>query len=30
MRLWLLGELRSPEFTRQVRTWIEYDPAPPY
>jgi transcriptional regulator GlxA family with amidase domain len=30
MSLWLLGELRSPEFSRQVRHWIEYDPAPPY
>ena len=30
MSLWLLGELRSPDFSRQVRTWIEYDPAPPY
>ena len=30
MSLWLLGELRSPEFSRQVRDWIEYDPAPPY
>ena len=30
MSLWLLGELRSPEFSRQVRDGIEYDPAPPY
>lgn len=30
MSLWLLGELRSPAFSRQVREWIEYDPAPPY
>ena len=30
MSLWLLGELRSPEFSRQVRDWIEYHPAPPY
>ncbi len=30
MSLWLLGELRSPAFSRQVRDWIEYDPAPPY
>lgn len=30
MSLWLLGELRSPAFSRQVRDWIEYHPAPPY
>lgn len=30
MSLWLLGELRSPEFSRRVHDWIEYDPAPPY
>ena len=30
MSLWLLGELRSPEFSRLVRDAIEYDPAPPY
>ena len=30
MSLWLLGELRSPEFSRLVRDGIEYDPAPPY
>jgi transcriptional regulator GlxA family with amidase domain len=30
MSLWLLGELRSPDFSRQIRQWIEYDPAPPY
>jgi transcriptional regulator GlxA family with amidase domain len=30
MSLWLLGELRSPAFSRRVRDWIEYDPAPPY
>jgi transcriptional regulator GlxA family with amidase domain len=30
MSLWLLGELRGPAFSRQVRDWIEYHPAPPY
>jgi transcriptional regulator GlxA family with amidase domain len=30
MSLWLLGELVSPDFSRQVRRNIEYDPAPPY
>src|SRR5262249_24447630 len=30
MSLWLLGELRDPDFARLVRRWIAYDPAPPY
>jgi transcriptional regulator GlxA family with amidase domain len=30
MSLWLVGEVVSPEFAREVRRDIEYDPAPPY
>ena len=30
MSLWLLGELYSPAFARQVQQGIEYFPAPPY
>jgi transcriptional regulator GlxA family with amidase domain len=30
MALWLVGQLRSPDFARQVQRYIQYDPAPPY
>tara|TARA_R110002124_G_scaffold143637_1_gene308435 strand:+ start:1205 stop:1804 length:600 start_codon:yes stop_codon:yes gene_type:complete len=30
MSLWLLGQLKSPEFARFVQKGIEYFPAPPY
>ena len=30
MALWLVGELYSPTFARQVQHGIEYYPAPPY
>jgi transcriptional regulator GlxA family with amidase domain len=30
MTLWLLGQLTSPAFARQVQADIEYFPAPPY
>lgn len=30
MALWLIGQIHTPEFARQVQRWIEYDPAPPY
>ncbi len=30
MALWLLGEIKSPAFTRQVQQHIEYFPEPPY
>jgi transcriptional regulator GlxA family with amidase domain len=30
MALWLVGQLHSPAFARQVQAWIEYNPAPPY
>lgn len=30
MALWVLGQLRDPEFAREVQRYIEYDPAPPY
>ena len=30
MSLWLVGQLRGPEFARTVQKMIEYDPAPPY
>jgi transcriptional regulator GlxA family with amidase domain len=30
MALWLVGQLRDPDFARTVQRWIEYDPAPPY
>lgn len=30
MALWLVGQLHSPEFSRQVRRYIQYEPEPPY
>jgi transcriptional regulator GlxA family with amidase domain len=30
MTLWLLGQLTSPAFAREVQADIEYFPAPPY
>jgi transcriptional regulator GlxA family with amidase domain len=30
MALWLVGQLRGPDFARTVQRGIEYDPAPPY
>ena len=30
MALWLLGQLESPAFARQIQHYIEYHPAPPY
>ena len=30
MALWLLGQLRTPDLSREVRRYIEYSPAPPY
>jgi transcriptional regulator GlxA family with amidase domain len=30
MALWLLGQLHEPEHARQVRKFLQYDPAPPY
>lgn len=30
MALWLVGQLESPAFARQVQHYIEYNPAPPY
>lgn len=30
MALWLVGQLESPAFARQVQHYIEYYPAPPY
>lgn len=30
MALWLLGQVTSPAFARQVQAHIEYFPAPPY
>jgi transcriptional regulator GlxA family with amidase domain len=30
MALWLVGQLRGPDFARHVQHYIEYDPAPPY
>ncbi|NNL65067.1 MAG: DJ-1/PfpI family protein [Myxococcales bacterium] len=30
MALWLVGQLFSPDFARQVQRAMEYDPAPPY
>jgi transcriptional regulator GlxA family with amidase domain len=30
MALWLIGQLHEPEHARQVRKFIQYDPAPPY
>ncbi|MCP4024029.1 MAG: DJ-1/PfpI family protein [Desulfobacteraceae bacterium] len=30
MGLWLVGQMHSPEHAREVRKFIQYDPAPPY
>ena len=30
MALWLVGQLESPDFAREVQRQMEYDPAPPY
>ena len=30
MALWIIGQMRGPEFARSVQRYIEYDPAPPY
>jgi hypothetical protein len=30
MALHLVGRLDSPESAREVRRYIQYDPAPPY
>lgn len=30
MALWIVGQLRGPEFARSVQHYIEYYPAPPY
>lgn len=30
MSLWLVGELFSPQFARDVQRAMQYDPAPPY
>jgi transcriptional regulator GlxA family with amidase domain len=30
MSLWVLGQMTSPAFARQVQHYMEYDPAPPY
>lgn len=30
MALWLTGQLATPDRARQVRKWMQYDPAPPY
>lgn len=30
MALWLVGQLRTPTFAREVQAYLEYDPAPPY
>ena len=30
MALWLIGELDTPDHSRQVRKILQYDPAPPY
>lgn len=30
MALWLVGQLRTPDFARIVQRAMEYDPAPPY
>jgi transcriptional regulator GlxA family with amidase domain len=30
MALWLVGQLYGVDHARQVRRWIQYDPAPPY
>ena len=30
MALWLVGQLRSPEFARRTQRYIQYEPDPPY
>lgn len=30
MSLWLLGQIKSPQFAREVQQYIEYFPEPPY
>lgn len=30
MTLWLLGQLTSPAFAREVQAYVEYFPSPPY
>lgn len=30
MALWLVGQIKSPDFARNVQRFMEYDPAPPY
>jgi len=30
MALWLVGEMFSPQFSRDVQRAMQYDPAPPY
>ncbi len=30
MALWLVGQLHSPDHAREVRRFLQYDPAPPY
>lgn len=30
MALWLVGQIESPDFARNVQRAMEYDPAPPY
>lgn len=30
MALWLVGQLQSPAFAREVRRYIQYDPEPPF
>lgn len=30
MSLWLLGQLTSPAFAREIQQYVEYFPAPPY
>ena len=30
MALWLVGQIHTPEFAREVQRYIQYDPEPPY
>jgi transcriptional regulator GlxA family with amidase domain len=30
MALWLVGQIRDPDFARKVQRAMQYDPAPPY
>ena len=30
MSLWLLGQITSPAFARDIQAYTEYFPAPPY